>query len=47
MYNKDEIINLRKTNELITIDIAQKVGISPESIRAIKTYVTVGTYVGF
>lgn len=44
MNNKEEIIKLIKERELSTIEIADKFQISPESVRAIKAHVTMGTY---
>lgn len=44
MNNKEEIIKLIKDRELSTIEIAEKFRITPESVRAIKAHVTMGTY---
>lgn len=44
MENKSEIIKLIKAGQLNTFEIAEKFQISPESVRAIKAHVTMGTY---
>lgn len=44
MENKEKIIKLIREGELNTADIAKQFGISSESVRSIKSHVTMGTY---